>query len=56
MSDLLPLPDWVADFLNRRSEVERILRRAAKEGRSIEPEEAKALANRLSVPDEVASS
>lgn len=43
--------DWVADFLNRRTEVEHELRAFAAGKRGpISQDEARALANRLSIP------
>lgn len=47
------VPDWVAGFLNRRTEVEEQLRLFAQGKRPpISSEEALALANKLGVPDE----
>lgn len=54
-----PVPDWVDGFLNRRTEVEAVLRaplKAKRKGQPIPPpmtpEEMWALADRLSVPEE----
>lgn len=54
-----PLPDWVAGFLNRRTDVEVALRApliAIKKGQPapppMTPEELWALADRLSIPEE----
>jgi len=47
------VPDWVADMLKRRTEVEGVLRRAAAGKRDLPTaEECRALANKLSVPSE----
>ena len=54
-----PVPDWVAGFLNRRTDVEVALRApllAIKKGQPapppLTPEELWALADRLSIPEE----
>lgn len=47
------LPDWVGQFLNRRTEVEGFLRRRAKAELPVTPFEAKQLANFLSMPADV---
>lgn len=44
------LPQWVNDFLNRRTDVENRLRKAARAGESISPNECLTLANKLGVP------
>lgn len=47
------VPDWVAEFLNRRTEVEGVLRAIAKGSRpALTVEKCRALADRLSVPSE----
>lgn len=52
----VPVPAWVAAFLNRRTEVEIALRDVAAGKRGpIEPDEARRLANLLTVPAEFGS-
>lgn len=57
-----PVPDWVAGFLNRRTDVEATLRAPLKAQRNglpvpppLTPEEMWALADKLSVPEEFKS-
>ena len=53
---LAPAPPWVADFLNRRTDVEKVLRDVFREKRvPLTREEYWELANRLSVPSSIAA-
>jgi hypothetical protein len=53
MTEAPPIPEWVAGFLNRRFDVEHQLRLLEKGERGpIEPDEARQLADRLSVPEQ----
>lgn len=45
-------PSWWAEELNRRASVEGVLRKAAKAGKSLTPEDCRTLATTLSIPKE----